>query len=143
MDIKIIDYKSPEYYTQVHFRFRLLRKPLGLCFTRTDLITEANDIFIAGFINNKMISCCILSPLETSEIKLRQMAVETAFQQKGYGKKMIEFAEKHIQQLNQFHKIVLSARAEATDFYEKCGYYKHQPPFIEVSILHYKMSKNI
>ncbi|MCX8473906.1 MAG: GNAT family N-acetyltransferase [Sediminibacterium sp.] len=142
-DIKIIPYKSPEYFLQVHFRYRLLRKPLGLTFSRNELLNESNDIFIAGYIDSMMMSCCILSPLSISEIKLRQMAIDTSFQQNGYGKKIIQFAENYIQIQSHYRYITLNARADATSFYEKCGYTKHEPSFIEVSIVHYKMSKNI
>jgi len=60
MALKIIDHGSKEYLQMVNLRNEILRKPLGLTFTKEELEIEKNEILIAAFEEEKMLGCCML-----------------------------------------------------------------------------------
>ena len=144
MFFKIIEYNSPEYEQMVELRSKILRIPLGLSFTEEQLATERDDIRLGAFDekNNLLKACCILSKVDDSTIKLRQMAVLDEFQGKGIGRQLIAFAEKVARDAD-FKRIIMNARKSVEGFYGKLGYTIVGSEFIEVSIPHYKMEKTI
>ena len=142
MPIKIIDYGSKEYQKMVDLRMEILRKPLGLTFTQTDLEPEKNDILIGAFDDEDLVACCILTKTSADTCKLRQMAVHHKIQKTGLGAAMMTYAE-HVARDAGFKKMVMNARKTAAGFYEKLGYEISGNEFIEVSLPHFYMQKNI
>lgn len=144
MFFKIIEFESTEYEQMVDLRSKILRTPLGLTFTEKQLEAEKDDILLGSFDekDNRIKACCILSKVDDSTIKLRQMAVSEEFQGKGIGRKLIAYAEK-VAKEKGFRKIIMNARKSVDGFYEKLGYKVVGDEFIEVSIPHYKMEKTI
>ena len=138
---KTIPYKSFYYRKAIELRDRILRKPLHLTFSESDLEKEKDEIGIGLFYKKELIAILQLKPVEDNTIKLRQMAVDTNHQQKGIGKKLVLFAEKHAQEKG-FHRITLHARKTALIFYKKLGYQLIGSKFMEVNIPHYKMYKD-
>ena len=63
MGLKQIYHGSKEYQQMVQLRMEILRKPLGLSFTKEELAKEANDILIAAFDEDEILGCCILTQL--------------------------------------------------------------------------------
>jgi len=142
MALKIIDHGSKEYLQMVQLRNDILRKPLGLSFTPEELELEKEEILIGAFEDDKMLGCCMLIKSDPSSVRLRQMAVTNNLQGKGIGKALMQFAE-NIARDRGFRKIIMHARKSATGFYEKLGYQVAGDEFVEVTIPHYVMEKDL
>lgn len=142
MALKIIDYGTPEYQQMIKMREDILRKPLGLNFDEKELESERNNLLIAAFDDDKMLGCCMLVPENENIVRLRQMAVLNDLQGKGIGRALMLFAE-NLARDRGFNKISMHARKNATGFYEKVGYKVVGDEFIEVTIPHYNMEKEL
>lgn len=140
---KIITHLSQDYWKSVTLRQAILREPLGLFFSFAELATE-NDSFHLGLFdeNEKIIASLILKPINTKEIKMRQVAVDSSYQKKGYGKILVDFSEKLAKE-NQFDIITLHARQTAIPFYLRLQYQIEGNEFQEVNIPHFKMKKKL
>jgi ribosomal protein S18 acetylase RimI-like enzyme len=142
MALKIIDYGSPEYMQMVKLRDAILRKPLGLTFTSEDLEQEKDNMFIGAFEEDRMLGCCMLVEEQPDIVRLRQMAVLNDLQGKGIGRALMNFAENLAR--DRGYKIVrMHARNNAVGFYEKVGYKVKGDQFIEVTIPHFVMEKEL
>mgnify|MGYP000901089633 CR=1 FL=1 len=140
----IIKYKSREYDQMLTLRTKVLREPLGLNFSDKDLQADEDDILL-GLISadtNQMVACCILSPIDKVEVKLRQMAVAEDSQNRGLGTSMLSFAE-YVAEQEGFERITLHARKVALGFYLKYNYKIIGEEFTEVGIPHFEMNKQI
>ncbi|MBX2932203.1 MAG: GNAT family N-acetyltransferase [Chitinophagaceae bacterium] len=143
MALKIIDHNSDEYKQMVDMRYNILRKPLGLQFSDEELAKEKEDILIGCFDDGKLEGCCLLTKAtEDNTLRLRQMAVLSGLQGKGIGKVLMFFAE-NIARDKGFKKITMHARKNAVGFYKKLGYQILGNEFIELSIPHFMMEKNL
>ena len=142
MPIKIIDHGTPQYDQMVQLRMEILRKPLGLHFTKEDLEGEKNDILIGAFEDDDLVACCILTKISSELCKLRQMAVHQKMQRNGVGHAIMQFAE-HVARDAGFKTMTMHARKSAEVFYEKQGYAPYGDEFIEVTIPHIEMRKKL
>lgn len=142
MPLKIIDHGSKEYEQMVALRLQMLRKPLGLSFTREELDGEKNDILIGCFEDDKLEACCMLTETDPKTVRLRQMAVASVLQGKGIGRVLMTFAE-NIARDRGYRRLTMHARKTAVGFYEKNGYKICSDEFVEVTIPHYVMEKEL
>lgn len=142
MALKQIDHGSKEYQQMVNLRMEILRKPLGLGFTKEELEQEKDDILIAAFEEDKMLACCILTKNDDKCVRLRQMAVQNNLQGKGIGASMMIFAET-LARDKGFKRLAMHARKTALGFYEKLGYKVTGDEFTEVTIPHFVMEKQL
>ena len=144
MNFKIIKYQSKEYEQMINLRTEVLRKPLGLVYTKEQLAMDKEDILIGCFENENtnLVACCILTIKNEDTMKLRQMAVANDLQGQGIGSKLISFTEKVAKEAG-YNKIELHARKYAEGFYQKLGYSVVGDEFCEVNIPHFKMEKFI
>jgi predicted GNAT family N-acyltransferase len=142
MPLQIIDHGSIQHRQMVDLRFQMLRKPLGLTFTKEDLAAEKNDILIGFFDDEKLEGCCILTKKDEKIVCLRQMAVLSGLQGKGIGRVIMSFAENIARDL-RYKKLTMHARKTAQGFYEKLGYHVEGPEFEEVTIPHVEMVKEL
>ena len=142
MPIKIIDHGTPQYDQMVQLRMEILRKPLGLHFTKEDLEGEKNDILIGAFEDDDLVACCILTKMSSELCKLRQMAVHQKMQRNGVGHAIMQFAE-HVARDAGCKTMTMHARKSAEVFYEKQGYAPYGDEFIEVTIPHIEMRKKL
>jgi predicted GNAT family N-acyltransferase len=142
MALKIIDYGSPEYHQMVDLRYNVLRKPLSLTFSASDLEQEKNDVLMGCFDEEKLEGCCLLSTAGEKAARLRQMAVADGLQGKGIGRVLMNFAENIARDMGN-EKMLMHARKSAVGFYEKLGYKINGNEFEEVSIPHYIMEKEL
>lgn len=126
----------------VELRYLLLRKPLGLTFSKDELEEEKNNILIGCFDDRKLEGCCMLVPVDKASVQLRQMAVISGLQGKGIGRVLMQFAE-NIARDRGFKLMIMHARKTAMGFYEKIGYVKVGTEFTEVTIPHYVMEKEL
>ena len=142
MALKIIDHGSPEYLQMVRLRDIILRKPLGLGFTPEDLEMEKDNMLIGAFEDERMLGCCMLVEEQQDIVRLRQMAVLNDLQGKGIGRALMNFAE-NLARARGYKIIRMHARHNAVGFYEKVGYRVKGDQFIEITIPHFLMEKNL
>lgn len=142
MALKQIDHGSKEYKQMIQLRKLILREPLGLQFTDEELAREKEDLLIAAFDEEVMLACCILTRLDDSCLRLRQMAVADKLQHKGIGASLMDFAE-NLARDKGYKKISMHARNTAIGFYEKFGYKIKGEEFFEVTVPHHIMEKKL
>lgn len=142
MTIKIYTYTSEIYQKELRLRDKILRKPLGLSLLDEDLSQDKIDIHIGTFTDKILVGVILLSPINDSTLKMRQVAVDENYQGQGIGTAMVRFCEQYAKN-NSFKVITMHARENAINFYEKLGYETIGEKFLEVSIPHVKMLKNI
>lgn len=142
MALKIIDHGTPEYAQMIKLRDEILRKPLGLTFSSQELEAEKDNMLIAAFDDDKMLGCCMLVEEEPGIVRLRQMAVLNDLQGKGIGRALMNFAE-NLARDRGFRCVRMHARLNAIGFYEKVGYRKKGDQFLEITIPHFVMEKDL
>lgn len=133
---------SPEYQALVALRRAILRLPLGLDFTDEQLAAEATDIHLGAYGQGQLMGGLILTPLSSSTLKMRQVAVAESAQQAGVGTALVRRSEELARGLG-YHTLVLNARETAVPFYLKLGYALVGEPFVEVGIPHRAMQKHL
>ena len=142
MALKQIDHGTREYQQMVKLRDDMLRKPLGLSFTEDELEEEKDNMLIGAFEDDEMLGCCMLVEEKPDTVRLRQMAVLNDLQGKGIGRALMGFAE-NLARDRGYKVMSMHARKNATGFYEKMGYKITSAEFIEVTIPHYVMEKQL
>jgi len=142
MKITEVTFGTKEYQSLLDFRYINLRKPLNLEWSSEDLDNEQNQIHCALFINNQIHGSCLIKSENNKIVRIRQMAISKEFQQKGYGKKLLVFAESLVFK-KKFSKIIITARLSALEFYLKSGYKVIGEKFIDVTVESIKMFKII
>ncbi len=142
MALKMIQYGSKEYEQMLALRHQMLRKPLGLDFSREELEKESDNILLGCFDDDVLEGCCMLVETSKKEVRLRQMAVLSGLQGKGIGRVMMLFAE-NVARDRRYQKIIMHARLSSIPFFEKLGYSVVGEPFIELTIQHVIMEKEL
>jgi ribosomal protein S18 acetylase RimI-like enzyme len=142
MALKQIDHGTREYQQMVKLRDEMLRKPLGLGFTDEELEEEKENMLIGAFEDDEMLGCCMLVEEKPNTVRLRQMAVLNDLQGKGIGRALMSFAE-NLARDRGYKVMSMHARKNAVGFYEKMGYKVTSSEFIEVTIPHYVMEKQL
>lgn len=139
---KIVAHNSKEYWKTVDLRDKLLRKPLGLAFSKEELEAENNQIHVAGFLNEKAVASLSLIVLNEDVLKMRQVCTDNELQGQGIGKQLAKFTEDWAIE-NNYKKIECNARKTAVPFYQSMGYKVVSDLFYEVGIEHFKMEKEL
>ena len=142
MALKIIDYGTAEYKQMLKLRNEILRKPLGLSFSEDEIEEEKDNLLIAAYEDDRMLGCCMLVEEAPDTVRLRQMAVKNDLQGKGIGRALMQFAE-NLARDRGYKRLTMHARKNAVGFYEKMGYNTSGEEFLEVTIPHYNMEKNL
>jgi len=142
MALKIIDHGTHEYRLMLKLREDLLRKPLGISFTKEELEKEKGDVLIGAFDDDDILGCCMLVEMEPGVVRLRQLAVLNNLQGKGVGTAILQFSENLARDLG-YKKITMHARKNTVDFFEKLGYQTVGEEFIEITIPHFEMHKEL
>lgn len=135
-------FKSPEYQAVLKLRYRVLREPLGLTYSQSDLDAEAGEIFFAEWQEDALSGCLQVRDLGTGTWKMRQVAVLPELQGRGIGKRMVQGCESWLRAHGAL-ELELHARQGAVPFYESVGYKLIGEPFVEVGIPHRKMQKQL
>lgn len=138
---KIIEHGSLDYQKAICLREDILRKPLGLAFTCEELKKEKSHVHISGFMGDDLCASAMLVP-QNNGLKMQRVAVREELQGKGIASAMMKFCESYALQ-NGFKEIYCHARQTAVKFYVKNGYSPEGEPFIETTIPHQKMRKEL
>jgi predicted GNAT family N-acyltransferase len=142
MELIVIPYGSEKYAQACELRDTILRKPLGLSLYDEDLQAESQYSHYGVFEGDTIVACVVAVPHTGSLVQIRQMAVAEDYRSKGVGKQLMQYAEEDLQK-KDFTKIFLHARKEAVPFYLHLGYQSIGDEFVELSVPHQKMDKNI
>lgn len=137
-----IPFGSVWYALSVALRYEVLRRPLGLHFTAQQLAVEEQEHHIAYLDNGRVVGILLLMPKENQVMKMRQVAVAEHMQGKGIGKMLVLYAESFARQRG-YVAIDLHARKTAVPFYLKMNYKIVGDEFVEVTIPHYRMMKQL
>ena len=89
-----------------------------------------------------MVAVLLLRPLDEQTVKMRQVAVHPEFQNLGLGSQIVAFAESFAKERG-FTKMVAHARGTAVDFYRKAGYATVGGEFVEQTIPHRLVTKEL
>jgi predicted GNAT family N-acyltransferase len=84
----------------------------------------------------------MLKIIDSTTVKIRQMAVAESMQRRGIGVILMRYAENFCI-LNEYFHIELHARKSALHFYQKLNYQLEGEEFEEVGIAHYRMVKQL
>jgi N-acetylglutamate synthase-like GNAT family acetyltransferase len=142
MEIRLIDMNSPEYGDMRQLRLDVLLNPIGVSPSYINPEKEKNDLLIGAFEGDRIIGCCVLTPLNKDLIQLRQMAVRPDVQGRGIGAAIVTFAEQTAKE-KDFKRLMMHARDVVIPFYQKCGYSIAGEQFTEVGIDHHRMEKSL
>ena len=142
MALKIVDYGTAEYEQILWLRDEILRKPLGLQFSPDELEKEKQHMHMAAYEDDQILGCCMLVKEGDDTVRLRQMAVVNDVQGKGIGRALMQFAE-NLARDRGYKRITMHARKNAVGFYERLGYKKKGDEFMEITIPHVKMEKEL
>ena len=142
IDFREIEFASPEYDECIQLRRKILKVPLGIEFTFSELKDEWKQIHVAAYGIYKLLACLVLEPINEHEIKMKQVAVDVSIQSRGIGTRLVQISEDLCKEKG-YKKIVLNARDTAIPFYLRLDYKKVGKQFVEVGIPHYKMEKKL
>ena len=142
MALKIIDFGTPEYQQMIKMREDILRKPLGLTFSQEEIDKEKDNLLIGAFEDEQMLGCCMIVEMDPRKARLRQMAVLNNLQGKGIGRALIQFAE-NLARDHGYRIMSMHARKPIIAFFEKMGYKITSSEFVEITIPHFEMEKEL
>jgi predicted N-acetyltransferase YhbS len=145
LQISEIAHRSPAYEQAVALREAVLRRPLGLDFTRQELDDEAASHHVAAFdghADGPLVGCLVLLPVDAEVVRMRQVAVRPDRQRCGIGGALVHFAEEAAR-TRGYRTIVAHVREPAVPFYARLGYERVGERFVEVTLPHFLMRKVI
>ncbi|HEX7080538.1 MAG TPA: GNAT family N-acetyltransferase [Gammaproteobacteria bacterium] len=131
---------SPLYEEVTELRRALLRRPLGLDFTREDLEREREDTHLAAVEGGRVVGTLLLRRVNERTARIMRMAVAEDKQGRSIGRALVERAEALARDAG-FETVMMHARATAVGFYVKCGYASVGEEFLEQGIPHVRMEK--
>jgi len=133
---------TPEYEAAMELREAVLRIPLGLSFTEEELAAEPECFHLAGFQEGRLVAILLLKPLNHETVKMRQVAVDPSLQKCGAGTQLLQFAEEFAR-ARGFTSVIAHARGTAAGFYRRNGYAESGAPFLETTIPHILVCKDL
>jgi len=140
--LREIAFGSPEYDASFALRLKVLREPLGLTPGPEERAEEARLIHLGAFDGSRLVGCLMLHDLGAGRVRMRQVAVDFERQRAGLGRKLVRFSE-DIARQRGFRTMVLHARETAVPFYDRLGYARRGEPFLEVTLPHLEMDKEL
>ncbi len=140
LQVNMVPHGSAEYLLAVQLRREVLRWPLGLEFSQSELDDESGQFHLVATDGGDLIGCLCLVPLDDGALKMRQVAVAPAWQGKGVGRLLVRASEE-LGREKGFRVVRLHARESAVPFYLKLGYRVDGEQFEEVGIPHFAMEK--
>jgi len=137
-----VQHGTKEYDKTVALRCEILRMPLGLEFRPEEFAEEKESFHLACWSDHILVACLVLKPLSAKQLRMRQLAVREGCRCKGIGRNLVSYSESFVRD-HGYEEIVLHARETAVGFYEKMGYEVEGERFIEVTIPHFSMRKEL
>jgi GNAT superfamily N-acetyltransferase len=142
MTTKQIEVGSTEYQEALRLRADVLRTPLGLSLTPDELVRDERCFHLGGFDGSRLGAVLLLQPLDEHTVQMRQVAVWPDQQGCGIGTQLIAFAEAFASE-HGYRTIIAHARGTAVGFYLRLGYTAAGDEFLEQTIPHRLVTKNL
>ncbi|HAS54218.1 MAG TPA: GNAT family N-acetyltransferase [Nitrospiraceae bacterium] len=137
-----ISVHDPEYAGEKELRHRVLRRPLELALSEEDLRGEASQVHIVAQDDAGKVVGCLLVLFSDERAKVRQLAVDAAYQGRSVGRTLMQLAEEAVRE-RHIGTVMLHARVTARGFFERAGYAAVSDVFTEVTIPHVAMEKRL
>lgn len=142
MILQEIKFDSWQYRCACRLREAVLREPLGLLLSEDDLRGEAGQLHFGMFAGQEMVACVSAAPISATQARIRQTAVAPDYQQQGVASDMMRQVEAILADRG-YTTLSLHARKSAIGFYLKLGYSTVGEEFIEITVPHQKMIKEL
>ena len=134
---------SEEWEDYLHFRWEILRKPLGMSKESLSDSIENDSYHLMGIdLGKKVIASGRVHFNSKQEAQIRYMAVDDKFKRQGLGTEIVVKLERYALK-NGAQKMVLNARENAISFYLSLGYKELGPYQSDTGIPHKVMEKNL
>lgn len=140
--IRRIETGSTEYAAARRLREAVLRAPLGLAWTEADLADETISHHFAALDGEEVVATLMLKPREAGVLQMRQVAVDPPQQGRGIGAQLVTFAEAFARDRGA-RMLMAHARGTALPFYRALGYDEEGEDFIENTIPHRLVTKQL
>lgn len=136
-----IPQSNSEWQAYYDLRYRVLREPWQQPKGSERNELDAVSVHLACFDIDVLVGVLRIDTENKDFAQVRFMAVDTAAQGKGIGKKLMQTAEEKVQLLG-YKKIMLQARENALPFYLKLGYKRLEKTHLLFGeIQHWRMEK--
>jgi len=142
MELRWIGHGTPDYREAVALRRRVLRLPLGLDFLPEQLAAEDADLHLGAFEGDRLVGCLLLTDRGDGVVQMRQVCVDPDRQGSGVGAALVRESEAEARRRGH-RRMMLHARDRAVGFYRRLGYQEVGEPFVEVSIPHQEMVREL
>lgn len=142
IEIHAVKFASPRYEQALALRERLLRVPLGLVMTHEDRLGDAHRQHFVAQDGDTVVGCVSYYLESPISARIKQMVVEPTLQGSGIGARLMEAVEAHAYGEGA-RRLELHARLNAQGFYAKLGYKAEGEEFLEKTIPHIRMVKDL
>lgn len=142
VSVREIEFGSVEYQDELRLRHEVLRVPLGLVLGGKDTATDDVELHLGAFIGSRLVGVLMMRTLSSSQVQMRQVAVDPTIHGRGIGRKLVLAFEDRARAVGT-REIVMDARLTAQAFYEKLGYQTMSDVYIQSTIPHVKMRKTL
>lgn len=132
---------DPEYAQERELRDRVLRRPLGLFLSEDDLRGEEEQVHIIAEEAGQVVGCVLVS-FASGTAKARQLAVDASRRGQGIGSELMRRAEE-IARKERCDRLLLHGRVASAAFFTRLGYSVVSDPFVEVTIPHVRLEKDL
>jgi len=140
-ELRWIEKDAPERTDALELRRAVLRRPLGLDFTREQLDREAGQAQLGAFDGARLLGCLLLHDMEDGAGQIRQVAVAEDARGSGVGRLLMDEGEAEARRRG-FARVILHARDTAVPFYRKLGYRAQGAWYEALGIRHLDMVKD-
>lgn len=142
LSLRWVRHGGADYKALVDLRRAILRRPLGLDFTKEQLAAEISQFHLGAWEGDRLVGCLVLKIDAPGVIRMRQVAVAAAHQGTGVGRALV--AESEAEARRRGGKVLtLNSRDTAVAFYKRLGYAAEGASFLEVGIPHLRMTKRL
>ena len=137
-----VEFGSPEYHAMAALRIDVLRRPLGLEQQHPDPSIERRCVHFAAFLEGHVLGTLVLEPVDPTTLKMRQVATRDGFRRMGIASGLVRVAEEYARATGHV-RLIAHARESAIEFYQALGYEIGKTSFLEVTIPHRHIAKNL
>lgn len=138
--IAVVEYHSELYPAVLHLRRKVLREPLGMGYSDEELLKDRETVYFAYIEEGEVRGVVGMEGPVGHVVRLKQMAVDAALQGKGIGRKLVAALEAYAKERGAT-EIILDARWDARDFYNKLGYSEYGEEYTKIGLRHINTRK--
>ena len=130
------------YRNALRLREHVLRRPLGLTVSDTELADDTKRQHFCAVDCGTVVGTVSLRPLDETTLHLKQMAVSEPKRDAQIGSRLVAHAEQWGTSAG-FRVMIAHARVGAEGFYLKHGYVQEGDTFFEQTIPHVRVTKRL